>query len=138
VTNEHVIKNSETVILVLNSGLRNEKVVNARLVRSEAELDLALLQVTGEKDLPALPSGRRTRGPSCPKSGHWAIPEISTGRQEGKASIAVRRRNPGDPEAARDRQRGEVCVPDVIGPPDRDYGVLCLYFDPSKKHRALC
>jgi hypothetical protein len=54
-TNEHVAQGEVT--LVLNPGLKTEKACRAQVVRSDKELDLALLRVEGLKDLPALPLG---------------------------------------------------------------------------------
>jgi hypothetical protein len=54
-TNAHVAQGALT--LVLNSGLKAEKAYTARVVRSDAELDLALLHIDGAKDLPALALG---------------------------------------------------------------------------------
>src|SRR5262249_46504467 len=42
---------------VLNPGLKTEKSYPARVVRSDKELDLALLRIDGVKDLPALALG---------------------------------------------------------------------------------
>jgi hypothetical protein len=54
-TNAHVAQGELT--LVLNPSLRTEKSYSARVVRSDPELDLALLRVEGVKDLPALALG---------------------------------------------------------------------------------
>jgi hypothetical protein len=54
-TNEHVAQGNVTVIL--NPGLSEEKVCKAKVVRSDREMDLALLRVEGVKDLPALRLG---------------------------------------------------------------------------------
>jgi serine protease Do len=54
-TNEHVIRDETTVTLVLNSGSKTSKSYKARVLRSDKERDLALLQVEGGKDLPVLP-----------------------------------------------------------------------------------
>jgi hypothetical protein len=55
VTNAHVAQGKIT--LVLNPSLRTEKVYRARVVRSDSELDLALLKIEGEQDLAALTLG---------------------------------------------------------------------------------
>jgi hypothetical protein len=54
-TNEHVAQGDITVIL--NPSLKTEKSYPARVVRSDKELDLALLRVEGVKDLSALTLG---------------------------------------------------------------------------------
>jgi S1-C subfamily serine protease len=59
-TNEHVVRTlgpEGKVTLVLDSGLSSQKIVKAKLIRSDKELDLALLQAEGVKDLPALKLG---------------------------------------------------------------------------------
>lgn len=59
ITNEHVVRAgaAEEVILVLNPALDGERVLKARVVRSDKDLDLALLRVEEGKDLPSLPLG---------------------------------------------------------------------------------
>jgi hypothetical protein len=54
-TNAHVPKGDIT--LVLNPGLKTEKSFPARVIRSDKDLDLALLRIDGAKDLPALTLG---------------------------------------------------------------------------------
>ena len=54
-TNAHVAQGELT--LVLNPSLKTEKTYPARVVRTDTELDLALLHVEGVKDLPALALG---------------------------------------------------------------------------------
>jgi WD40 repeat protein/S1-C subfamily serine protease len=54
-TNAHVAQGDVT--LVLNPTLKTPKSYPARVVRSDAELDLALLHIEGVKDLPALALG---------------------------------------------------------------------------------
>jgi hypothetical protein len=54
-TNAHVAQGELT--LVLNPSLKTEKSYPARVVRSDSELDLALLRIEGVKDLPALALG---------------------------------------------------------------------------------
>jgi WD40 repeat protein len=57
-TNEHVVRGAaETVTLVLNSGLKTQKVLSARVVRIDPELDLALLRAEGDSKYPALTLG---------------------------------------------------------------------------------
>ncbi len=55
ITNEHAVRDENSIDLVLDSGLKTARVVSARVVRSDTGLDLALLQVEGLKDFPALP-----------------------------------------------------------------------------------
>src|SRR5262249_35628394 len=54
-TNEHVVRDETDVNLVLGSGLKTARVVTARVLRTDPGLDLALLRVQGQKDLPWLP-----------------------------------------------------------------------------------
>jgi hypothetical protein len=60
VTNEHVVRGGPAgkgVKLVLEAGLKGQRVLDARVVRTDPANDLALVRVDGEKDLPALPVG---------------------------------------------------------------------------------
>ena len=58
ITNEHVVRGAhDEVILVLNPSLEGQRVLKAKVVRTDKVLDLALLRVEGEKDLPSLPLG---------------------------------------------------------------------------------
>jgi hypothetical protein len=59
ITNEHVIRGAEKekMILVLHPSLEGQRVLEARVVRIDPALDLALLRVEGAKDLPSLPLG---------------------------------------------------------------------------------
>lgn len=54
-TNEHVVRQESTFTLFLNGGTKKVKVLTAKVLRMDKELDLALLQVEGAKDLPTLP-----------------------------------------------------------------------------------
>ena len=54
-TNEHVAQGTVTVIL--NPGLKNEQICKAKVVRSDKDMDLALLRVEGVKDLPTVSLG---------------------------------------------------------------------------------
>jgi hypothetical protein len=54
-TNAHVAQGEIT--LVLNPSLTTERAYKARVVRSDTELDLALLRADGARDLPALSLG---------------------------------------------------------------------------------
>ena len=49
--------NVDTVVLVLRSGLKTQKAFKAKVVRRDAELNLALLRIDGVDGLPALPLG---------------------------------------------------------------------------------
>jgi hypothetical protein len=60
VTNEHVVRQNTLLTLVINTGQKTEKVLHARVVRTDPDLDLALLQVNDQKDLPALALGTDT------------------------------------------------------------------------------
>ncbi len=59
VTNEHVVRTADngTVTLVLNPSLEGQRVLKAKVVRTDKAVDLALLRVDGVKDLPALTLG---------------------------------------------------------------------------------
>jgi hypothetical protein len=58
VTNHHVTDGAlGDIILVLNSGQKSQKSYPARVIRSDKQRDLALLQITGAQDLPALALG---------------------------------------------------------------------------------
>jgi S1-C subfamily serine protease len=48
---------TQDIVLVLNPGQKNEKSYPARVIRSNRELDLALLRVKGVKDMPTLALG---------------------------------------------------------------------------------
>jgi S1-C subfamily serine protease len=56
ITNEHVAGQGD-ISIVLNPGLKDEKVYKAKLLRSDKEMDLALLRVEDVKDLPTLSLG---------------------------------------------------------------------------------
>jgi len=57
VTNEHVVRQDGNPILVLHPTRKNQKILHGRVIRMDADRDLALLYVPGEKDLPALSLG---------------------------------------------------------------------------------
>jgi hypothetical protein len=60
VTNEHVVRSageSGTVTLVLDPGLKTQRVLRGKVVRADADVDLALIRADGAKDLRALPLG---------------------------------------------------------------------------------
>lgn len=59
VTNEHVVRGADKadITLVLNPSLPGERVLKARVARTDKALDLALLRVEGARDLPSLPLG---------------------------------------------------------------------------------
>jgi Trypsin-like peptidase domain len=57
VTNEHVVHGADTISLVLDPSLKTERVVKARLVRSDAARDLALLAVEGGKGFATIEPG---------------------------------------------------------------------------------
>ena len=52
VTNEHVVAQNSTPTLIINTGQKTEKVLQARVIRSDAALDLALLQVAARRLCP--------------------------------------------------------------------------------------
>ncbi len=59
ITNEHVVRGGENgeIILVLDPSLESQRVLKAKVVRIDKDLDLALLRVDGAKELPSLPLG---------------------------------------------------------------------------------
>jgi serine protease Do len=59
VTNEHVVRepDASSIQLVLDPGLKTQRVVKVQVVRVDRETDLALLRVEGENHLPTLPLG---------------------------------------------------------------------------------
>jgi hypothetical protein len=57
ITNHHVIADGKDFNLVLNAGQKEQRVLKAKVLRSDPKLDLALLSVDGEKELPTLPLG---------------------------------------------------------------------------------
>jgi hypothetical protein len=58
VTNEHVVRQgTEAVTLVLNAGLKTQKVFKAKVIRRDKALDLALLKVDGDEKVAALELG---------------------------------------------------------------------------------
>lgn len=61
-TSEHVIRGIEKaeITLVLNPSLSDQRVLKARVVRADKDLDLALLRVDGVDSLPSLPLGSVT------------------------------------------------------------------------------
>ncbi|HEV3204408.1 MAG TPA: serine protease, partial [Gemmataceae bacterium] len=59
-TNEHVIRSADnggSIDLVLNSGLKERRIISATVVRANKDLDLALLRVEGVEKLPSLNLG---------------------------------------------------------------------------------
>jgi uncharacterized protein (TIGR03067 family) len=59
-TNEHVISalpGGDTVTLILEAGLKTQRLLQAKVVRRDKELDLALLRAQGQHKLPALALG---------------------------------------------------------------------------------
>src|SRR6266850_8060622 len=60
ITNEHVVRSvteSGKITLVLDSSLKTQLTVEARIVRIDKELDVALLKVDGDRKFPALTLG---------------------------------------------------------------------------------
>jgi hypothetical protein len=60
ITNEHVVRSAGengTVTLVLDPGLKTQRVLRGKVVRTDKDVDLALVRVQGQKDLPTLPLG---------------------------------------------------------------------------------
>jgi hypothetical protein len=60
VTNEHVVRaagDNGAVTLVLDPGLKSQRVLKGTVVRADRDADLALVRVPGEKNLPTLPLG---------------------------------------------------------------------------------
>jgi hypothetical protein len=57
ITNQHVVNDDKEVTVVFNPAIEGQKELRAKVLRSDKKLDLALLQVDGEKNLPVLPMG---------------------------------------------------------------------------------
>ena len=57
ITNQHVVQNDAEVTVVLNASLKDQKVLKAKVLRSDKQLDLALLHTDGQKHLPYLKLG---------------------------------------------------------------------------------
>ncbi len=57
ITNEHVVRSASAATLVLDAGLKTQKLFKAKVLRADKELDLALLQAEGAEKLPALALG---------------------------------------------------------------------------------
>ncbi|MCI0702019.1 MAG: trypsin-like peptidase domain-containing protein [Planctomycetia bacterium] len=59
ITNEHVVRGAEgsEITLVLNPSLENQRILKAKVIRTDKTSDFALLRVDGAKDLPSLPLG---------------------------------------------------------------------------------
>ena len=61
ISNDHALRNlgngSATVTLVLDAGLKTQRILKAEVVRRDKDLDLALLRLPGQRDLPTLPLG---------------------------------------------------------------------------------
>jgi WD40 repeat protein/S1-C subfamily serine protease/tRNA A-37 threonylcarbamoyl transferase component Bud32 len=89
VTNAHVAQGEMT--LVLNPSLKTEKTYPARVVRSDSELDLALLHIEGAKDLPALALGSDERLEEQMDAMAFGFPlvESSARGRQGYPSISV-------------------------------------------------
>src|SRR5437667_296525 len=47
ITNEHVVRGSDNMTLILDAGLKSQKVLKAKVVRVDKDLDLALVQAEG-------------------------------------------------------------------------------------------
>jgi WD40 repeat protein len=58
ITNDHVVRGSgQEIRLVLDSGLPTQKEIQAMVVRTDRQLDLALLRAAGDRSYPALALG---------------------------------------------------------------------------------
>jgi hypothetical protein len=58
VTNEHVVRqNADTINVVLDAGLKTQKVLKAKVLRRDKALDLALLKVDGDEKFETLELG---------------------------------------------------------------------------------
>lgn len=59
VTNEHVVRGAENgaITLVLDPAQDTQRILKAKVVRADKDLDLALVRAEGAKDLPSLPLG---------------------------------------------------------------------------------
>jgi hypothetical protein len=56
-TNAHVVQDNSVASLILHPARKNQRVLQAQVVRVDPDLDLALLHVRDEKDLPSLTLG---------------------------------------------------------------------------------
>jgi S1-C subfamily serine protease len=57
ITNDHVIRDAKDIKITLNAGSKNSLTLPAKVIRNDKKLDLALLQVFGQKGLPTLELG---------------------------------------------------------------------------------
>jgi S1-C subfamily serine protease len=59
VTNDHVVRGQEAagIKVVIDSGLKTQRVLPATVVRAEKDADLALLRVSSKDELPSVPLG---------------------------------------------------------------------------------
>jgi hypothetical protein len=103
-TSAHVAKGELT--LVLNPSLKTEKTYPARVVRSDSDLDLALMHIENVKDLPALALGSDDGLEEQMDAMAFGFPlvESSSRGHDGHASISV---NAGSITALR-RQDGHL------------------------------
>jgi len=62
ITDQHVIGNADRVTLILNSGEADQKIVTARVVRSDPKLDLALLTAEKPGTYTPLPLAQNSAG----------------------------------------------------------------------------
>src|SRR5262249_44894334 len=105
VTNEHVVRQStETITLVLDAGLKTQKVLKAKVLRRDKVLDLALLKVDGDEKIEALELGSDKElgelteliacgfpfGPALARQGEYPAISINVG------SVTSLRRNKND------------------------------------------
>jgi hypothetical protein len=60
VTNEHVVRSAGdngAVTVVLDAALKTQRVMRGKVIRTDRDVDLALVRVDGQKDFPVLPLG---------------------------------------------------------------------------------
>jgi hypothetical protein len=57
VTNEHVVRGQDTAKVVIDAGLKSQRVLSASVIRVDKEADLALVRVQTKDDLPMISLG---------------------------------------------------------------------------------
>jgi len=97
-TNEHVVRGAEKaeIKLVLDSGLRTQRILSASIVRVDKDFDLALLRATTKDPLPALKLGTNEGITELVDVVAFGFPSWSRGcRQEGVSTNQRERRQRG-------------------------------------------
>lgn len=113
-TNEHVISGARKIEVIIN-----EKPVPAKLVGSDFELDLAVLKINSEGDLPVLQMGDS----DAVRVGEWAIAIGSPQRLDHTVTVGVISAK-GRPIAVQDRQYKNLLQTDASINPGNSGGPL--------------